>query len=175
MTAIVRPTRRQWLIAAAAGCTTLLTPRARAHRAHVALTRLTANSNTGRWEFEHSIHYHDAALALFQWSGNAELTPATTAGRARLLLEIEQRVRWFDATGKTLSPTPVGGDTNGDTIALFQELATPPTSGEVTVESRLLQDVFADETHTVNVELVRPYRILRLDARRARVAFKVGL
>ena len=66
-------------------------------------------------------------------------------------------------------------ETNGDTIALFQELATPPTSGEVTVESRLLQDVFADETHTVNVELVRPYRILRLDARRARVAFKVGL
>lgn len=169
----LRVTRRQWLTTTAAACATLLAPRAAAHRLHVVLTKLTANADTKRWEFEHSIHYHDAALALFKWTGNASLTPASTAGRARLLLEIERSVQWWNAAGERLTPTSVGGAVNGDDIVLFQELTTPQGGGLYAVRSQLLQDVFADQSHTVSLELSQPYRVLRLDGRSPKLSFEV--
>ena len=167
-------TRRRVLGATAATLVALQTPRALAHRAHVVLTRVTANVAAKRWEFEHSIHYHDAALALLQWTRDVAVTPMTTAGRARLLLEIERRVRWSDARGIALEPTAVGGESTGDTVVLFQEMPAPDTVGDFSVESTLLQDVFADESHTINLELAAPYRTFKLDARRRKVTFAVG-
>jgi hypothetical protein len=98
----------------------------------------------------------------------------TTAGRARLLLEIERRVRWTDARGAVLQPSAVGGESTGDTIVLFQELPAPNAGGEFSVESKLLQDVFADESHTINLELAPPYRTFKLDARQSKVVFSVA-
>lgn len=167
-------TRRRVLGATAATLVALHAPRALAHRAHVVLTRVTANSAAKRWEFEHSIHYHDAALALLQWTRDAAITPATIQGRARLLLEIERRVRWTDARGEVLQPSAVGGESTGDTVVLFQELPTPQTGGDFAVESKLLQDVFAEESHTINLELAPPYRTFKLDARSNKVVFPVA-
>ena len=78
------------------------------------------------------------------------------------------------ARGIALEPTAVGGESTGDTVVLFQEMPAPDTGGDFSVESTLLQDVFADESHTINLELAAPYRTFKLDARRRKVTFAVG-
>jgi hypothetical protein len=84
-------------------------------------------------------------------------------------------VRWSDARGIALEPTAVGGEPTGDTVVLFQEMPAPDTGGDFSRRyRRMLQDVFADESHTINLELAAPYRTFKLDARRRKVTFAVG-
>ncbi len=151
-------TRRRWLLSAfALGTIGGLAPNGLlAHRAHVTLTRLSANPRTGRWEWSHSIHFHDAAVALRRLAPGKGLQPVDAAGQARLMLEIEQRCRWTTPSGKPLQPQAVGAELQGDGLVLYQDCLAPDEVGSYTVECHLLHDIFAGQSNTVSIELVEP-------------------
>jgi hypothetical protein len=172
-----RPVSRRALLAAAGAAGLVVLGGARqavAHRAHVILTRLSRNPRTARWEFVHTLHQHDAQLALYQLSGGREVELSTPAAIARCMLELERRVRWFDAAGRPLAPVAVGGELEGDGLVLYQEMPAPERGGRFAVESKLLQDLFADQRHTVSIELRAPYARVTLDTSTPRANFDVA-
>lgn len=149
--------RRRLLGALALGTLGGLTPSlSLAHRAHVTLTRLSANTRTRRWEWSHSIHFHDAAVALRRLAPGKGLQPVDAAGQARLMLEIEQRFRWTTPSGKSLQPQAVGAELQGDGLVLYQDCEAPEELGLYQVECRLLHEIFEAQSNTVSIELVDP-------------------
>jgi hypothetical protein len=50
----------------------------------------------------------------------------------------------------------------------------PPARGDFTIESRLMHEVFADQTNNVSVEFTKPFTLLRLSRQRTRAAFTVA-
>ena len=151
-------TQRRWLLGALALSTIggLAPNVSLAHRAHVTLTRLSANPRTRRWEWSHSIHFHDAAVALRRLAPGKGLQPVDAAGQARLMLEIEQRFRWTTPSGKALQPQAVGAELQGDGIVLYQDCPAPEEIGRYEVECRLFHDIFETQSNTVSIELVDP-------------------
>lgn len=160
-------------LSAALGAATCA-PRLSAHRAHVTLTRLTANPAAGSWEMVHSIHYHDAAVALRRLAPGEGLQPTSPKGQARLMLEIERTMRWLDPAGNALSPRAVGAELAADAVVLYQELSTPAASGRYQLESRFLFDVFPEQRHNLSVELAGDKVALTLNANTPRATFEVG-
>jgi hypothetical protein len=171
-----RLTRRQWLARGGAAMGVALgTPSALfAHRAHVTLTELSASADSGRWEFVHSIHYHDALALLAKLGAKSDAQPGTAAGNARIALAIERDLRWFAPDGTTLKPATVGAELVGDNVVVYQEMLRPPARGDFTIESRLMHEVFADQTNNVSVEFTKPFTLLRLSRQRTRAAFTVA-
>lgn len=158
--------RRRLLSALALGSLGGLLPRVGlAHRAHVTLTRLSANPTTRRWEWSHSIHFHDAAVALRRLAPGKGLQPVDAAGQARLMLEIEQRFRWITPSGKWLQPQAVGAELQGDGLVLYQDCENPQETGTYAVECTLLHDVFEQQRNTVSIELMSPPLRRQLDAK----------
>ena len=149
---------RRWVLGALAlGTLGGLAPNlAQAHRAHVTLTRLSANPRTRRWEWSHSIHFHDAAVALRRLAPGKGLQPVDAAGQARLMLEIERRFLWTMPSGKRLQPQAGGAELQGDLLVLYQDCEAPEEPGTYTVECRLLHDIFAEQRNTLSIELVNP-------------------
>ncbi len=150
--------QRRWVLGALAlGTLGALAPSlAIAHRAHVTLTQLSANPRTRRWEWSHSIHFHDAAVALRRLAPGKGLQPVDAAGQARLMLEIEQRFLWTTPSGKRLQPQAVGAELQGDGLVLYQDCEAPEEPGSYTVECRLLHDIFAEQRNTISIELMDP-------------------
>jgi hypothetical protein len=151
-----------------------LAPTATAHRAHVTLTRLLANRAAGNWELIHSIHYHDAAVALRRLAPGQGLQPGSAAGQARLMLEIETRIAWFDPQATPLRPKPVGAELSGDAVVLYQELATPILQGRYQVRSTFLHDVFAAQRNNFSIELAQNPLPIRLNAAQTTASFEVS-
>lgn len=151
-------TRRRWMLGALAlGTVGGLAPNGLlAHRAHVTLTRLSANRRTRRWEWSHSIHFHDAALALQRLAPGKGLQPVDAAGQARLMFELEQRFRWITPSGKQLQPQAVAAELQGDGLVLYQDCGAPDEVGSYEVECHLLHDIFEAQSNTVSIELVEP-------------------
>ncbi|MFZ9904062.1 MAG: DUF6702 family protein [Steroidobacteraceae bacterium] len=168
--------QRRWLLSALAlGTIGGLGPRiALAHRSHVTLTRLSANPGTMRWELSHSIHFHDAAVALRRLAPGKGLQPVDAAGQARLMLEIEQRFLWTTPSGKRLQPQAVGAELQGDGLVLYQECEAPGETGSYAVECRFLHDVFDSQTNTISIELVDPPMRRQLKAATPMARFEVG-
>lgn len=148
-----------------------LGPTSVAHRSLVTLSRVQPNPRTGRWEFSHAIHYHDASTALRRLEPTQRLAPTMAAGQARLMLEIETRILWETATGR-FEPEAVGAELIGDSLLLYQE-SKPMPAGTVTLESRLLQDVFPRQVHHVSIEWESPSRLLRLSAENPRAVLQI--
>ncbi len=146
--------------------------RAWAHRSHVSLTRVLANPRAGTWEFLHSIHIHDAIVALPKWLPGEEPNPASDRARARIALEVERRFTWTGPDGGPLSPTMVGAELSGDDVVVYQELPAPRAGGDYTVACGLLHEVFADQQNVVQFGVVTPPVVARLDAKRSRASFR---
>jgi hypothetical protein len=144
---------------------------ARAHRAHVSLTRVLANPRAGTWEFLHSIHAHDAITALAAWLPGEEPNPASERARARVALEVERRFSWTAPDGKPLAPTMVGAELAGDDLVVYQELPAPRMGGDYGVSCGLLHDVFDDQRNVVQFGVVTRPVVARLDARNNRATF----
>jgi len=167
--------RRRLLSALALGSLGGLLPRvALAHRAHVTLTRLSANPSTGRWEWSHSIHFHDAAVALRRLAPGKGWQPVDPEGQARLMLEIEQRFRWITPSGKLLQPQAVGAELQGDGLVLYQDCENPREAGAYTIECTWLHDVFEQQKNTVSIELVTPPLRRQLDAKAPTSRFELA-
>ena len=145
--------------------------RAWAHRSHVSLTRVLANPRAGTWEFLHSIHIHDAIVALPKWLPGEEPNPASDRARARIALEVERRFTWTGPDGRPLVPTMVGAELSGDDVAVYQELPAPRAPGVYSVACDLLQEVFPDQQNVVQFAVVTPPVVARLDAKRRRATF----
>lgn len=167
--------RRRLLRVAAAGAATSLLgvwrSDALAHRSHVTLTRVTPNPRTGRWEFVHAIHYHDALRLLAVRGVRDDVQPASVEGRARLALEIERGFRWFGPTGVSLQPVTVGAELEGDNVYVYQEMPSPDAGGRYTVETSLLHDVFPEQVNNISLEFALPRTTLRLSRRQSRGEF----
>lgn len=142
-----------------------------AHRSHVTLTRVTPNARTGRWEFVHAIHYHDALRLLAVRGVRDDVQPASVEGRARLALEVERGFRWLAPTGETLQPSTVGAELEGDNVYVYQELPAPVATGRYAVEATLMQDVFPDQVNNISLEFTVPRTALRLSRRQPRGEF----
>jgi hypothetical protein len=154
--------RRQWL----QGCVLLplvaVVPAALAHRSHVTLTRLAKNPRAGTWEWTHQVHYHDAVAALGLLAPGRELDPVSAEGRARLAFELERTLRFTGPDGKPLAPSMAGGELEGDSIVLYQEMPAPTLRGTYTVTSSFLHQVFDDAVNNVSVEFGETPQVLRL-------------
>jgi hypothetical protein len=168
-------TQRRWLLSALAlGTLGGLTPSlSLAHRAHVTLTRVSANTRTRRWEWSHSIHFHDAAVALRRLAPGKGLQPVDAVGQARLMLEIERRFVWTTPSGARLQPQAVGAELQGDGLVLYQDCEAPNATGSYSVECRLLHDVFESQTNTLSIELVDPPLRRQLTARMPTTRFEL--
>lgn len=176
--------QRRWLLRGGLGAAGLLAGgglglvvgmrRANAHRSHVSLTRLVDNRAAGTWELLHAIHFHDAARALVRWDAARGWQPTDVAGRARLLLEIERHVRWFDPAGVRLAPAAVGAELEGDSVMLYQELPAPSVKGTFVVESTLLHEVFGGQRNVIQIELGDDIQRLELSATNPRGSWKFG-
>ena len=168
-------TQRRWLLGALALSTIggLAPSVSLAHRAHVTLTRLAANSRNRRWEWSHSIHFHDAAVALRRLEPGKGLQPVDPAGQARLMLEIEQRFRWTTPSGKTLRPQAVGAELKGDGLVLYQDCEAPEEFGLYQVECRLLHEIFDAQSNTISIELVDPPLRRQLNAGKPTTRFEL--
>ena len=147
--------------------------RAQGHRSHVSLTRLVANRAAGTWEFVHAIHFHDAARALARWDAARGWQPTDVAGRARLLLELERRLGWFDPSGQRLSPAAVGAELESDSVRLYQEMPIPSVAGTFVVECMLLHDVFREQRNVIQIELGDDIQRLELSAANPRGSWKL--
>lgn len=143
-----------------------------AHRARVTLTRVLANPRTARWECIHAIHYHDAATALRRLAPGEGLAPTQPQGQARLMLEVERDILW-SSTGEPLTLTAVGAELSSDSLWLYQECAPLPAGTAVSIESRLLQRVFADQVNRFSIEVANPPILLTANAATPRLQFTV--
>lgn len=158
-------------VALAAAVPALLPRTALAHRAHVVLSRLTHNRSSGNWELLHFLHYHDMLELLALRVPGQRVEPTSLEGRARVALEVERHV---DLLGPDLAVLPlrtVGAEVDGDNVVVYRELPAPRQTGRYGVLSTLLFDLYADQTHSVNVALHDPPQLMVLDATRQRAAF----
>jgi len=169
--------RRQWLQGSAATLVVAAfarAPAALAHRAHVTLTQLSAHPTSGRWEFAHAIHHHDALQLLALRGAKAAAQPGNPAGNALIALEVERGFRWFSSDGSLLRPVTVGAELAGDNVVVYQEMPAPALPGRFVVEATLMQDVFAEQRNNISIEFSRPYTLLRLTRQAKRAEFAVN-
>lgn len=149
-----------------------LTEPAQAHRLHVSLTRVLANTQAGTWEFSHALHQHDVIAALSVWLPGEDPNPAADRARARVALEVERRVRWTGPDGSALALSMAGAELAGDEVVVYQEIAAPGAPGTYSVECTLLQEIFVDQANMVLFGVSQPSRTVRLSARSTRASFE---
>jgi hypothetical protein len=137
-------------------------PKALAHRSHVTLTRLALNTRAGTWEWTHQVHYHDAVVALGWLLPGRDVDPVSAEGRARLAFELDRTLRFTGPDGKRLEPSTAGGELDGDSLVVYQEMPAPALRGAYTVTSSFLHQMFDDAVNNVSVEFGEQPQILRL-------------
>ena len=84
---------------------------------------------------------------------------ATLPEQAKLMLYVEQAFVLSDGA-KRIALEPLGAEIDGEALALYQEcrLAAPPQ--DLSIDNRLLRDVFEGQTNLVNVRLAQRTRTL---------------
>jgi hypothetical protein len=149
-------------LAIAGGCVLVAAPSAFAHRSQSVLTVVTWNPNRSMIEVSHRMHAHDAEVGLAMSMGDAN-APAVditvAANQAKLMLYVEKH---FSLTnGKDgIRLEPLGAELEAEAILVYQEakLAAPPP--DLTVDNRILRDVFDQQTNLVNVRMAQRTRTL---------------
>jgi hypothetical protein len=146
-------------LAMMAGGALLLAPPALAHRAQTVLTTVMWNANASTLDVTHRMHAHDAELCLAQKNGGAPADITVLRSQAELMIYIEGTFGLIDG-GKALALTPLGSELQGEAVLLYQEckLAEPPRN--LSVDHRILRDVFDNQTNLVNVRLAQRTRTL---------------
>lgn len=128
-------------------------PVARAHRAKAALTLVRLNRTSGILEVEHTLHAHDAEMALNQIAKLPTPDLSQLEDRARLALYVEARFALTPPGGPSLTLKLLGAELDGEEVRVYQEiaLATPPT--RLSVRNMILRDVFPVQINQVNFDL----------------------
>ncbi len=153
---VVSITRR---MAVVAGCALAVAPPALAHRAQTVLSTVIWNAGSGMLEVTHRMHAHDAELALQAKAGGAQSDITMLQEQAKLMLYIEQSFVLTDGV-KMIALEPLGAEIEGEAILLYQECKLAAAPRELSIDNRLLRDVFDGQTNLVNVRLAQRTRTL---------------
>lgn len=145
--------RRRVLALAGMGMVMGVAPTARAHRAKAALTLVRLNRAGGVLEVEHTLHAHDAEMALNQIVKMPTPDLSQLEDRARLALYVEARFALTLPDGPSLALKLLGAELDGEEVRVYQEiaLATPPD--RLSVRNMILRDVFPVQINQVNFDL----------------------
>lgn len=146
-------------LALMAGGALVLAPPALAHRAQTVLSTVTWNAASSTLDVMHRMHAHDAELCLAAKTGAAQVDITVLQNQARLMLYIEEKFVLADA-GKAIKLAPLGAEFEGEALLVYQDckLAGPPRN--LSIDNRLLRDVFEGQTNLVNVRLAERTRTL---------------
>lgn len=144
--------RRRILALAGAGLAAGLVPPAHAHRAKAALTLVRWNKAAGLLEIDHSLHAHDAEIALARIGGVTAPDLSRLEDRARLALYVEERFALTVPGGPALTLRLVGAEPDGANIHVFQEVALPAAPARLRVRNTILRDVFSGQINQVNID-----------------------
>lgn len=145
--------RRLLALAGAAATFAGLQPPALAHRARSALTLVTWNRAAGLLEIDHSLHGHDAEMALAQIEGVAAPDLSRLEDRARLALYVEAR---FALSLPDTGPVPLkllGAEQLGENVHVYQEALLTTAPPRLSVRNGILRDLFAVQINQVNIDL----------------------
>lgn len=151
----IRLTRR---LAVLAGCALVVAPPALAHRSQTVLTTIVWNAAKSILEVTHRFHSADAeAWLAFAGGKSTDITVVTN--QAQLMLYVEDHFALLDGT-KKIALQPLGAEFEGEAILLYQEckLAAPPR--DLSIDNRILRDVFDGQANLVNVRLAQRTRTL---------------
>ncbi len=151
----IRLTRR---LAVLAGCALALAPPALAHRSQTVLTTVTWNAEKSILEVTHRFHNADAE-AWLQFAGSQSTDITVVRNQAQLMLYVEDHFALFDGARK-IALQPLGAEFEGEAILIYQEcrLVAPPK--DLSIDNRILRDVFEGQANLVNVRLSQRTRSL---------------
>lgn len=151
----VRMSRRLAIIA---GCALVMAPPALAHRSQTVLTTVMWNAERSILEVTHRVHTADAE-AWLQVAGSASTDITLVRNQAQLMMYLEDHFALFDGARKILLQA-LGAELDGEAILFYQEckMALPPK--ELSIDNRILRDVFEGQANLVNVRLAQRTRSL---------------
>ncbi|MGB3721422.1 MAG: DUF6702 family protein [Pacificimonas sp.] len=122
-----------------------------AHPLKLSETSVSANPRTGQLEVAHSLSLHDMPEMLR--SMGAANIDVIGSGEARTFVEsyVAQHFH-IVADGQPVTLGLIGSEIDGGQLWVYQEAAIPDAA-ELTIDDRLLHDVFPDQQNRVNVDL----------------------
>jgi len=149
-----RITRR---MAVLAGCALAVAPPALAHRSQTVLTTVMWNAASSMLEVTHRLHNADAEAWLGTLGDGTDIT--AVRNQAQMVLYIENHFGLTDGARK-IALVPLGAEIEGEALLVYQEcgLAAPPKA--LSIDNRILRDVFEGQTNLVNVRLAERTRTL---------------
>lgn len=146
--------RRRVLALAGAGLLAGTLPAA-AHRAKSALTLVTWNKAAGLLAVDHSLHAHDAEIALAQVGEGGAPDLSRLEDQARLALYVEPRFTLTIPGGPPLPLKLLGAEPEGDNIHVYQEVPLMAAPARLLVRNMILRDIFPVQINQVNVDTGR--------------------
>ena len=150
-------------VAVLAGCSLgaglALAPPTLAHRAQSVLTTVMWNATSSVLEVTHRFHAHDAELALQATTGVSQVDITVVKNQAQLMLYIEEHFALMDG-GKAIELKPLGAEFEGEALLMYQEIRLKAPPQKLSIDNRLLRDVFEGQTNLVNVRLAQKTRTL---------------
>lgn len=151
----IRLTRR---MAVLAGCALAVAPPALAHRSQTVLTTVMWNAEKSILEVTHRFHSADAEAWLgFAGSKSTDITVVNN--QAQLMLYVEGHFALLDGV-KKIALQPLGAEFEGEAILIYQECKLPAPPRDLSIENRILRDVFEGQANLVNVRLAQRTRTL---------------
>ena len=145
--------RRHMLALVGLGLAAGLVPAAMAHRAKAALTIVRLNRGRGVLEVEHTLHAHDAEIALNVMEKVATPDLSQLEDRARLALYVDARFRLSPPGGQELLLKVLGAELDGDEVRVYQEVPMTRAPDRLRVRNMILRDVFAVQINQVNFDI----------------------
>ncbi|AKS41308.1 DUF6702 family protein [Wenzhouxiangella marina] len=148
--------KRAWLIILVG----LLALPASAHELKAGLTRVLFNERSGNLEVMHRLLLHDAEHACRQlFDGQADLIgdPVTLERFSAYVREGFQ----LAIDDELVELAYVGAEIDGRHIWVYQEAPIPASVGHLSIDHRVLRDVWAEQSNLVNIEGRGPIRSLR--------------
>jgi hypothetical protein len=146
-------------LAIAGACALAVAPPALAHRSQSVLTTMNWNAATSTLEVMHRIHAHDAEVGLAQSAGVDAIDITQVRNQALLMLYVEKHFSLAAPSGP-ITLSPVGAEFESEAILLYQEAKLKAPPAELSIDNRILRDVFDTQTNLVNVKLDKRTRTL---------------
>ncbi len=150
-------------VAMLAGCSLgaglAFAPPALAHRAQSVLSTVMWNAGSSMLEVTHRFHAHDAELALQQTTGVVQVDITQVKNQAQLMLYIEAHFALMDGAQK-IALRPLGAEFEGEALLMYQEIKLKAPPQKLSIDNRILRDVFEGQTNLVNVRLAQKTRTL---------------
>ena len=109
-------------------------------------------------EVTHRVHNADAEAWLgFAGSKSTDITVVNN--QAQLMLYVEGHFALLDGV-KKIALQPLGAEFEGEAILIYQECKLPAPPRDLSIENRILRDVFEGQANLVNVRLAQRTRTL---------------